>query len=291
MSLRTRRDYYGLDTQIDTTQLCRASKLVSGITGMLVQPNKAIVGANAFAHEAGIHQDGMLKHEETYEIMRPADVGAGRTKLVLGKHSGKAAVAARLRELGLELSKTELRVAMDRFKALAERKKTVTDTDLEALVSSDIRQPVELWKLTALQVTCGTKDLATATVCLRDPDGNARVEAGVGTGPVDAAFKAIERVTDIADALGESPELLDYTVRSVTEGIDAVGEVTVQVRAESRPTVVHPQSGALSPQIVHGHGADTDVVVASARAYLSALNRLLSARKPSVEPSAARKGA
>jgi 2-isopropylmalate synthase len=270
MALHTRHPFFGLETGIDTTQLTRTSRIVSTATGMVVQPNKAIVGANAFAHEAGIHQDGMLKHHETYEIMRPETVGAARTELVLGKHSGKHAFAVRLKELGYPIAGADLLKAFDRFKKLADKKKIITDADLVALVSDELYQPREYFKLEAVQVGCGTSGLPTAAVRLTVPDGQTVTEAAAGTGPVDAVYKAIDRIVK-ADAT-----LLEYTVQSVTEGIDALGEVSVRVRANDLGTErLSPQHGHRA-RVFHGHGADTDVIVASAKAYLAALNRVLS---------------
>jgi 2-isopropylmalate synthase len=231
-----------------------------------VQPNKAIVGANAFAHESGIHQDGMLKHQATYEIMRPETVGAAQTNLVLGKHSGRAALSARLVELGYTLDADTLDHVFSRFKVVADRRKQITDADLTALVDDEPRDDgarlPDAFALDGLHVGCGTLGMATATVRLRGPDGEVRVNASVGTGPVDAAFKAI-------DALVAAPAcLLEFTVHSVTEGIDALGHVTVRVCDES----------ATPPRVFHGASADTDIIVASATAYLRALNRLVAAR-------------
>jgi len=273
MAVRTRKDFFGLNTNIDTTQIVPASRLVSQITGFVVQPNKAVVGANAFAHEAGIHQDGMLKHHLTYEIMRPEHVGAAKTKLVLGKHSGRHAVKVRLAELGYALTDADLDKAFLRFKALADKKKTITDADLEALVADEIYQPVELWHLLGLQVACGTMGLPTATVRLRGPSGDVVTQAALGTGPVDAVYKAIDEVV-------QAPcELLEFTVQSITQGIDALGEVTVRVRSSGPATgAVNPQHETEGPRTLHGHGADTDIIVASAKAYLAALNKLLAQR-------------
>ncbi|MFW6067702.1 MAG: 2-isopropylmalate synthase [Myxococcota bacterium] len=280
MALATRQDFFGLRTGIDTTQLTRTSRIVSATTGMVVQPNKAVVGANAFAHEAGIHQDGMLKHHETYEIMRPEAVGAARTELVLGKHSGKHAFAVRLKELGYPLAGAELLKAFERFKKLADKKKMITDADLVALVSDELFQPREYFRLEAVQVGCGTSGLPTAAVRLLDPEGRTVTEAAPGTGPVDAVYKAIDRVVK-ADAT-----LLEYTVQSVTEGIDALGEVSVRVRAnEAAMRRLSPQHGH-RPQVFHGHGADTDIIVASAKAYIAALNRLLSVMEAQEEAAA-----
>ncbi len=260
MALHTRAAKFGLTTGIDTTQLTRVSRLVSTCTGMPVQANKAIVGANAFAHESGIHQDGMLKHEATYEIMRPETVGATQTRLVLGKHSGRAALAARLAELGYPVDGAPLQRVFERFKAIADRRKYVTDADLEVLVRDDLPELVETFVLDGLHVGCGTLGMPTATVRLRELDGTVRTHAAIGTGPVDAAYKAI-------DALVATPAtLLEYSVHSVTEGIDALGHVTVRVR---------DHRGRVFPAA----GADTDIIVASVQAYLRALNRIAASRR------------
>ncbi len=280
MALHTRRAEFGLETGIDTTQIMRLSRMVSNYTGILVQPNKAIVGANAFAHEAGIHQDGMLKHGNTYEIMSPEDVGLNRSRLVLGKHSGRHALKVRLAELGFELSQEELDQAFTRFKELADKKKVVTDADLEALVSDQIYQPREVYALEGLQVACGTMGMPTATVRLRGPDGDIVVQAAVGTGPVDATYKAIDTVVQAPT------KLLEFSVRAVTEGIDAIGEVTVRLEAENGKMLkrTSPQSGVQHSRTFGGHGADTDIIVASAKAYLAALNKVLVASGRFGEP-------
>jgi 2-isopropylmalate synthase len=275
MALYVRRDLFGIGTRVDTTQLTRVSRLVSTVTGMVVQPNKAIVGANAFAHEAGIHQDGMLKHEDTYEIMRPETVGAGQTQLVLGKHSGRHAFANRLTELGYPVSGDGLDKAFARFKQLADKKKHITDADLLAVVSDELHQPKEFWKLEAIQVGCGT-GMPTATVRLTGPDGQTRTAAAVGTGPVDAVYKAVQLLVE------EPCTLLEYTVQSVTEGIDALGEVNVRVSprdGDAPPDKINPQYEHSRPRVFHGHGAHTDIIVASAKAYLAAINRILAIKK------------
>ena len=275
MALKVRRDLYGIETKVDSTQLTRASRLVSKVTGMVVQPNKAIVGANAFAHEAGIHQDGMLKHEETYEIMRPETVGAGKTQLVLGKHSGRHAFANRLVELGYPVSGDGLDKAFARFKKLADKKKLITDADLLALISDELYQPKEFWRLEKLQVGCGT-GMPTATVRLTGPDGTISTAAEVGTGPVDAVYKAIQSLVHVPVTL------LEYTVQSVTEGIDALGEVSVRVAPHEDDTPndrINPQHEHSRARVFHGHGAHTDVIVASAKAYLAAINRILAIRE------------
>jgi 2-isopropylmalate synthase len=268
MSLQTRRPVFNLECGIDTPQLTRMSKLVSNYTGISVQPNKAIVGANAFAHEAGIHQDGLLKNQQTYEIMRPEAVGAPQTRLVLGKHSGRHALKARLVALGFALAETEMDILFDRFKNLADKKKVITDADLEALVSDEIYQPRELFTLEGLQVTCGTLGMATATIRLRDPQGGLHVQAAIGTGPVDATYKAI-------NAIIRHPNMLqEFVIHAVTQGIDALGEVTVRVQGENR-VITDPQQETDQPRTFGGYGTDTDIVVASAKAYLSALNKML----------------
>jgi 2-isopropylmalate synthase len=275
MALYVRRDLFDISTQVDATQLTRASRLVSKVTGMVVQPNKAIVGANAFAHEAGIHQDGMLKNEQTYEIMRPETVGAGKTQLVLGKHSGRHAFRNRLTELGYPVSGDGLDKAFARFKKLADKKKHITDADLLALVSDELYQPKEFWKLDAIQVGCGT-GMPTATVKLTGPDGQTSTSAEVGTGPVDAAYKAIQNLVHVPCSL------LEYTVQSVTEGIDALGEVSVRVAphdGDASRDKINPQYEHSRARVFHGHGAHTDVIVASAKAYLAAINRILAIRE------------
>ena len=271
MTLATRAPKFGLKTGIDTTQLARVSRMVSSVTGFVVPPNKAIVGSNAFAHESGIHQDGMLKNQLTYEIMRPESVGATQTTLVLGKHSGRAALAARLVDLGYSFDEAALHRIFTRFKALAERRKSVADADLEALVHDDAKPQDELYTLDGIQVACGTQGLATATVRLRSPDGVIKVQASVGTGPVDAAYKAIDEVLQVPS------ELLEYSVRSVTEGIDALGEVTVRVRSLQVSGAQNAQHETAVAPVFHGNSADTDIIVASAKAYLKALNRVSSA--------------
>jgi 2-isopropylmalate synthase len=273
MALHTRRALLGLETGIDTTQLVRTSRLVSTRMGSQVPRNKAVVGQNAFAHESGIHQDGMLKHEGTYEIMRPETVGASKTQFVMGKHSGRHAFAVRLAELGHPLAGDALVKAFQRFKNLADKKKTVTDADLEALVEAEFSATQDFFALDDLKVTCGTGAPASAVVTLRGPDGIVTQGAN-GTGPVDAAYKAI-------DLLVRAPsQLLEYTVNAVTEGIDALGQVSVRVAADGDATRENPQTGPTAGRTFHGHGADTDIITASAKAYVAALNRLLAALEP-----------
>jgi 2-isopropylmalate synthase len=268
MALQTRHPAYNLKTGIDTTQITRMSKLVSNYTGIAVQANKAIVGANAFAHEAGIHQDGLLKNQLTYEIMRPESVGASHTKLVLGKHSGRHALKTRLTSLGYALNDQELGIIFKRFKALADKKKMITDADLEALVADELYQPRELYSLDGLQVACGTMGMPTATIRLRDPQGGLHVQASVGTGPVDAAYRAINAIINCPNVLQE------FVVHAVTEGIDALGEVTVRLQGDN-PSTADCSDLETTPCTYGGYGADSDIVVASAKAYLSALNKML----------------
>ena len=268
MALVTRRPIFKLRTGIDTTQISSVSRLVSATTGIVVQPNKAIVGANAFAHESGIHQDGMLKHHDTYEIMRPEAVGVCRTRLVLGKHSGRHALRKRLEELGYSLNDEALEAAFESFKALADKKKHVTDPDIEAIVAETVHKSDAIYTLDALQVACGTSGLSTATVRLKGPDGALEVRAAIGTGPVHAVYRAVDEIVGVPSAL------LEFSVHAVTEGIDALGEVSVRIRSDAHYGKENPQLDTRSP-VCYGHGADTDIVVASAKAYITALNRLL----------------
>ena len=279
MALHTRKSSYELETKIDTTQISRISKLVSNYTGIMVPPNKAVVGANAFAHEAGIHQDGMLKNELTYEIMRPEMVGLSQSLLVLGKHSGRHAFKVRLSELGYELDDEELARAFRRFKALADKKKVITDADLQALLADELYQPPEVFALDGMQVACGTMGMPTATVRLSGPEGELHVHAAVGTGPVDAAFKAVDEI------VGVENNLLEFSVHAVTEGIDAQGEVTVRIQGEDGPTAPNAQRDTGQPRTYGGYGADTDIIVASVKAYLSAVNKLLAEGGEQTRPS------
>jgi len=262
MALATRSDLAPAGTAIDTRELCRSSRLVSQLTGIKVPRNKAIVGANAFAHEAGIHQDGMLKHASTYEIMSPEDVGQAGTDLVLGKHSGRHAFRLRLEELGFPLDGTDLDEAFKRFKDLADQRKTVTDADLVSLAHERIAAPPAAYELVHLHVACGAPRTATATVRLRTADGEENVGAAVGPGPVDAIYRAMSSL------IPAHAELLDYKVHSTGRGADALGEVTVQLATDS----------AGEDRKVHrGYATDIDIVVASANALLAGFNRLVAA--------------
>lgn len=282
MALRTRKPVFNLETGIDTTQISRVSKLVSNYTGIVVQPNKAIVGANAFAHEAGIHQDGMLKHNLTYEIMRPEDVGVNQTKLVLGKHSGRHALRTRLAEMGHALDEVELDKAFARFKELADRKKVIVDADLEALIADEFYRPRDVFILDGMQVSCGTLGMPTATVRLKGPDGKVHVHASMGSGPVDAAYKAIDAIIKVPNTL------LEFNVHAITEGIDALGEVTVRVLPkDDKKQTMDAQSEIPYTRVFGGHGADTDIIVASAKAYINALNKLIVAQTEGLNPTPA----
>lgn len=269
MAIRTRESYYGLRTDIDTRHLARVSQMVSNFTGFPIAPNKAIVGRNAFAHESGIHQDGMLKNALTYEIMKPEDVGVRQTNLVLGKHSGRHALANRMAEIGYNLTEAELDVLFVKFKDLADKKKHISDWDLEALVSSDIRQLNPYYQLDGLQISCGTIGMPTASVRLICPDGETRTVAEIGTGPIDAAYKAIDAIVQVENTLKE------FMIHAVTEGIDAVGEVTVRIENAVPSAEVHPQSDGAKTLLISGYGANNDIVVAAVKAYLSALNKLI----------------
>jgi 2-isopropylmalate synthase len=254
MALKTRAEYFGIETDIDTQKLYPTSRLVSQITGMHVPRNKAIVGENAFAHEAGIHQHGMLKHASTYEIMRPEDVGLSKSNLVLGKHSGRHAFRQRVEQLGFSPNDTELNRAFEEFKKLADRKKELFDADIEAIIMSAEGGHRGPWSMEELHISAGTAALATGSVRLIHEDGHSLDEAAVGDGPVEAAFKAIERATGI------ETELKNFEVRSVTMGDDAQGEVTVTLEYNGHS--------------YRGNGISTDIVEAGARAYLEVINRI-----------------
>jgi 2-isopropylmalate synthase len=267
MAVRTRRDAFPCDTRVDSTQILNASRLVSGITGFPVQPNKAIVGANAFAHEAGIHQDGVLKHRQTYEIMRAEDVGWNANKLVLGKHSGRAAFKKRLEELGIRHgSEFEVNQAFARFKELADKKHEIHDEDLQALMTEQTHAREESMRLVTMETSSRTGVQPTARVTLL-VDGVPVQASGQGDGQVDAVFSAIEKVAR------SGAELLLFSVSNITAGGDAQGEVLVRLRKDGR--------------IVNGQGADTDIVVASAKAYLNAVNRLAAGPRGRAHPQVA----
>ena len=251
--------FFNLTTSINTAQIYKTSRLVSELTGFSVQPNKAIIGANAFRHESGIHQDGVIKMPITYEIMDPRIVGIPASSLVLGKLSGRHAFKERLAELGYGLNEVDFNRAFAAFKELADKKKDVTDRDIESLVAEEQRTVSEIYHLDRVQISCGDRGIPTASVVLIAHDGQALADAAVGTGPVDAVYKAINKVVGVPNNLTE------FSVKSVTEGIDAVGEVLIRIESEGVSYT--------------GRGADTDIIVASAKAYINALNRLLAAKK------------
>ena len=262
MALHTRPQVYQITCGIETTELARTSRLVSNYTGIHVPRNKAIIGQNAFAHEAGIHQDGMLKDQRTYEIMTPQTVGLTQSNLVLGKHSGKHALKIRLEELGFELDRESIKDAFKRFKILADRKKDITDADLQALAHQEEQAPNEVFSITDLQITCGRPGMPTATVRLEGQNGEEFINSDIGDGPVDATFSAMDEIVEAPNTL------VEYSVHSVTSGIDALGEVTVRIQSPD------PNNKG---RIFGGYGADTDITVASAKAYMAALNRMLTA--------------
>jgi 2-isopropylmalate synthase len=266
MAVKTRADYFGLQSRINTHRLCPTSRLVSHVTGIPVQRNKAIVGQNAFAHEAGIHQDGLLKYRSTYEIMNPEDVGLPKSELVLGKHSGRHALRQRVRDLGYHLGEAQLQRVFEGFKLLADRKKLVYDADIEALAEAQVHDGPGLWTLESFHTNAGTGTIPTAAVCLRHQDGGKYQDAACGDGPVDAVFKTIERITGI------TVQLRDYQVRSVTVGEDAQGEARIEA--------VH------NDKTVRGHGVSTDIIEATALAFLQVINRIALRSQPQPEAAA-----
>ncbi len=267
MALRTRHDFYPVTTGVDATKIWSTSRMVSTLTGLTVQRNKAIVGQNAFAHESGIHQDGVLKFRETYEIMDPASVGIPKSSLVLGKHSGRHAFRDRVTQLGYSLSEEQVESVFGKFKALADKKKEVFDEDIEALIDEQLEVSRGLWELTGLQVTAGSNAIPTATVTIKDTNGELLQDASVGDGPVDAIYSAIQRLT------GVRAHLADYRIRAITKGKEALGEVHVELEHAGEK--------------IRGRGISTDILEASALAYVSAINRLRSAAhraKPTETP-------
>ncbi|KAJ3684420.1 hypothetical protein LUZ61_013584 [Rhynchospora tenuis] len=274
LTIKCRQDEMGgVYTGINTEHIMMSSKMVQEHSGLIVQPHKAIVGANAFAHESGIHQDGMLKHKETYEIISPEDIGLFRSNeygIVLGKLSGRHAVKTRLTELGYDISDKEFEDFFKRYKEVAEKKKRVTDEDIKALLSDEIFQPKVIWSLGDIQVTCGTLGLSTATVKLVASDGEEKIACSVGTGPVDAAYNAIDSIVQVPTVLKE------YSMNSVTEGIDAIATTRVVIGGDSSITAKHTLNRETFNRTFSGSGAAMDIVVSSVRAYLSALNKMLS---------------
>jgi 2-isopropylmalate synthase len=264
MAVKTRGDYFGIETPVNTKRLLPTSRLVSRVTGLAVQRNKAIVGQNAFAHESGIHQDGMLKHAQTYEIMRPEDVGLQRTELVLGKHSGRHALRQRIRDLGFHLDDQQLLKVFEAFKALADRKKTIYDADVEALAESVLHSGPAVWTLEAVACSGGSGTVPSAAVVLWHKDGTIHRDAGTGDGPIDAVFKTIERITGI------DVKLRDYSIRSVSEDEDAQGEAQVEAEHNGRT--------------LRGRGVSTDIIEASALAFLQVINRALLRQQLKINP-------
>ena len=264
MAVKTRGDYFGLPSGINTKRIVPTSRLVSRVTGIQVQRNKAIVGQNAFAHEAGIHQDGMLKHAQTYEIMRPEEVGLQRTELVLGKHSGRHALRQKIRDLGYHLDDQQLQQVFEQFKVLADRKKVVYDADIEALAESVLHSGPAIWTLEAVTCNGGSGTVPSAAVVLWHKDGIVHKDAGTGDGPIDAIFKTIERVTGI------DLKLKDYSVRSITEDEDAQGEAQIEAEHNGRT--------------LRGRAVSTDIIEASAQAFLQVVNRALLRQQLKMNP-------
>ncbi|HRW49666.1 MAG TPA: 2-isopropylmalate synthase [Caldilinea sp.] len=274
MALHVRPQTYHLETNILTHEIHRTSDMVSRYTGMVIQPNKAIVGANAFAHEAGIHQDGMLKHKRTYEIMDASTIGLNTSKLVLGKHSGKHALARKLESMGYHVTPEELKEIFNRFKELADKKKSVTEVDLEALVGDELYQPVEAWELVEVQVHSGTALTPTAVVKLKESaTGEIKLGATIGTGPVDAVYRAINEVVQVPN------NLVEYLVQAITEGMDANGDVTIRIEVPDSRGYTETAQGRQRRRLFSGRGVETDIIVASAKAYMQALNKLIDALK------------
>lgn len=259
MAIKTRNDLFHVATSIDTSQIYKTSKMVSDLTGFVVQQNKAIVGANAFRHQSGIHQDGIIKKASTYEIIEPRSVGVPASALVLGKLSGRHAFKERLLEMGYSLDEEALNRAFKSFKELADKKREITDRDIQSLIGEEMRTASEVYHLDHIEVICGNHSIPTATVRLVGPDKEILADAALGTGPVDAVYKAINRIVKVPNVLTE------FTVNSVTQGIDAIGEVLIRIENDGI--------------IYSGRGADTDIIVASAKAYMNALNRLLITQK------------
>ncbi len=255
MNLKTRHDLFNCQTNINTKEIYKASRLVSNLTGMMVQPNKAIVGANAFAHEAGIHQHGVLRARETYEIMHPNDIGLTESKIVMGKHSGRHALQKKIKDMGYELDKDGLEKAYKRFLEVADKKKDVGERDLEIIVAEEIYVVPEEFTLASIEFTAGSKIKPEATIELNHKGKQIKKTAS-GAGPVDAVYTAIQQLTRV------KPKLVDYSIQAITGGTDALGEVTVRIKNKN-------------DKIFVGHGADTDIIIASAKAYLAAINRLI----------------
>ncbi len=259
VALKTRQNFFNLTTDIDATQIYKTSRLVSELTGFPIQPNKAIVGANAFRHESGIHQDALLKKAITFEIIDPKSVGIPSNALVLGKLSGRHAFRERLAELGYTLSEEDLTHTFHPFKELADKKKVITDRDIEALIAEEFRTAAGVYRLEHIDVSCGDHSLHSAAVSLVGPEGKVLADAALGAGPVDAVYKAINRIVGIPN------RLIEFSIKAITEGMDDIGDVLIII-----------ESGAI---YYTGRGASTDIVVAAAKAYMNALNRLLADKR------------
>ncbi len=262
MAMKVRSDIYDCETGVVTPELYKTSRMVSTATGIFVQPNKAIVGANAFSHSSGIHQDGVLKERTTYEIIDPRDVGILESKIVLSARSGRHALQHRLAELGYAFTEDLIDKVYARFLEVADRKKQVYDEDLEAIAADETSAVHQTYELVHVQVSCGDKLIPTATVCVRDPEGRELVDSCHGTGPVDAVYRAINRIVNVEN------ELIEFSIQAVTEGIDALAEVTIRIRR--------------GHDIYSGRGTATDIIVASGKAYMHALNKLIGRMTPSV---------
>jgi 2-isopropylmalate synthase len=271
MALNVRRAAFGVETGIRTQEIGQTSRLVSRCTGVRVPPNKAVVGANAFAHESGIHQDGMIKHRQTYEILEAEQLGLEGARLVLGKHSGRNALRKHLATLGYILTNEEMDAVFTRFKAVADRKKVVDDRELEAIVAGETARTTAFYTLELVQVSCGSHAIATATVRLKDPEGESLVAAAQGDGPVDAVCSAIER------CIGEIGELVEFGVDAAAEGTNAVGGAVVRLR-ERQASQHIANSSEERQRVATGFGVHTDIIVAAAEAYVSAVNGLMRTR-------------
>jgi 2-isopropylmalate synthase len=269
MAIQTRQNFFGQDvtTNINTKEIHRASQMVSQLTGFVIQPNKAIVGANAFAHESGIHVDGILKHRETYEIMQPEMIGLSESRMVLGRHSGRAGFVDRCKQLGYHLSETEIQTAYEKFLEIADKKKEIFDEDIAAIISDEVRVSDQVYHLDYLNVTSGTGTVPTGTVRIRTKDDQVHQAAACGDGPVDAAYEAIRSAT------GLSPKLGNYSIRAITSGKEALGEATVRIENETGRAFI-------------GRGVSTDIVEASAKAYVDAINRMVAVQMDAEEAKA-----
>ncbi|WP_129627633.1 2-isopropylmalate synthase [Candidatus Oscillochloris fontis] len=288
MALHTREQFYGLKTQVVTRELARASRTVSSFIGVPVPPNKAIVGANAFAHESGIHQDGVLKNRMTYEIMSAETVGLDGNALILGKHSGRHAFRKHVDAMGYALDDEAFQHVFARFKDLCDRKKRVDDRDIEALISGEIQHTPQIYKLAHVQYSAGTGMIPTATVRLVGPDESEQIDSALGTGPVDAIYQAINKM------INRPNELIEFSIKAITEGLDAVAEVTVRIREQSEeagavddPTSINLTGKRSVQQIFSGYGINTDSVLAAAEAYMAALNKMLAAGQARITAEAA----